>query len=421
MTPDRIEQRYQSAREIYASLGVDTEKALRDLAGIPLSLHCWQGDDVGGFESARGSLQDGGLQVTGHRPGKARTIEELRLDLEKAFSLIPGPRRLNLHAIYGDFRGRPADRDAIAPEHFRGWVDWARDRGLKLDFNSTCFAHSRAADGLTLSHPERAVRRFWIDHVKGCRRIALFMGRELQSPCLHNLWIPDGAKEAPVDRAACRDRLRESLDEIFAVDPGAAVRDSLESKLFGIGSESYVVGSHEFYLAYAVAKQKLLCLDLGHFHPTESIADKVSALLPFLPGLVFHISRGVRWDSDHVPVQDDALLGVTEEIARSEALDRIHVALDYFDGSINRVGAWVTGARAAQKGLLAGLLLPEAGLREAERDGDGFRRLALREEAKALPAGAVWDAYCLRHGVPAGADWIADAVRYESEVLAART
>jgi len=420
MNRDRIEKDYQSAREAYAELGVDTEKALQALASIPLSLHCWQGDDVGGFEAAGGSLQDGGLQVTGNRPGKARTIEELRQDLEKAFALIPGPRRLNLHAIYGDFRGRPADRDAISPDHFRGWVDWARDRGLKLDFNATCFAHPLAAGGLTLSHPDRAVRRFWIDHVKACRRIGVFMGRELQSPCLHNLWIPDGSKEAPVERAASRDRLRESLDEIYAVELGSAVKDSLESKLFGIGSASFVVGSHEFYLAYAVAKQKLLCLDLGHFHPTESIADKVSALLPFLPGLVFHLSRGVRWDSDHVPVLDDALLDVTREIIQAAAPEKIHLALDYFDGSINRVGAWVAGARAVQKGLLAALLQPQARLREAEEAGDGFKRLALREEAKARPAGAIWDAYCLRQGVPAGTDWIDEAVRYEKDVLAGR-
>ncbi|MDD8027133.1 MAG: L-rhamnose isomerase [Acidobacteriota bacterium] len=420
MNSARIQKSYLSAREAYAELGVDTDKAMAALAEIPLSLHCWQGDDVGGFENTGGSLQDGGLQVTGNRPGKARDIDELRLDLEKAFSLIPGPHRLNLHAIYGDFRGRPAERDEIAPDHFRGWVDWARERGLKLDFNATCFAHPMAADGFTLSHPDKSVRRFWIDHVKACRRVSVFMGRELKSPCLHNLWIPDGSKETPVDRAAYRGRLSEALDEIFAVDLGTAIRDSLESKLFGIGSESFVVGSHEFYLAYAVAKQKLVCLDLGHFHPTESVADKISALLPFLPGLVFHLSRGVRWDSDHVVVLDDSILALTEEIIRCRALDKSHVALDYFDGGINRVGAWVTGARAVQKGLLAALLLPEDKLRQAEAAGDAFQRLALREEAKAMPAGAVWDAYCEKAAVPAGTDWIAEAVGYEKDVLAVR-
>jgi L-rhamnose isomerase len=420
MTSAAVQSRYQSAREAYAALGVDADQALRTLSEIPLSLHCWQGDDVGGFESAGGSLQDGGLQVTGNHPGKARTIEELRQDLEKAFALIPGPRRLNLHAIYGDFRGRPAGRDEITPDHFRGWVDWARDRGFKLDFNSTCFAHPQAADGFTLSHSEKSVRKFWIDHVKACRRISLFMGRELRSPCLHNLWIPDGAKEAPVDRAAYRERLHESLDEIFAIDLGAPMKDSLESKLFGIGSESFVVGSHEFYLAYAVAKTKLVCLDLGHFHPTESVADKISAMLPFLPGLVFHLSRGVRWDSDHVVVLDDAILAVTEEIVRCRALDRSHIALDYFDGGLNRVGAWVTGARAVQKGLLAALLLPEDRLSRAEAEGNAFEKMALREEAKALPAGAVWDAYCESQSIPAGSDWIAEVSRYERDVLAAR-
>ncbi|MCX6560987.1 MAG: L-rhamnose isomerase [Candidatus Aminicenantes bacterium] len=421
MTSALIEKKYQSAREAYAELGVDTDKALRTLAEIPLSLHCWQGDDVGGFEAAGGSLQDGGLQVTGNHPGKARTIEELRQDLDKAFSLIPGPHRLNLHAIYGDFRGRPAGRDAIEPDHFRGWVDWARNRGLKLDFNATCFAHPMAADGFTLSHCDKSVRKFWIDHVKACRRISLFMGRELKSACLHNLWIPDGSKEVPVDRIAYRDRLRESLDEIFEIDLGAAMKDSLESKLFGIGSESFVVGSHEFYLAYAIAKKKLVCLDLGHFHPTESVADKISALLPFLPGLVFHLSRGVRWDSDHVVVLDDPILAVTEEIIRCRALDKMHVALDYFDGGLNRVGAWVTGARAVQKGLLIGLLQPEERLCKAEAESDAFARLALREEAKALPFGAVWDAYCEAQGVAAGPGWIADVNGYEKGVLAARS
>jgi L-rhamnose isomerase len=421
MTADAIEKRYQEAKEVYAGLGVDTETALQALAAIPLSIHCWQGDDVGGFEKGVGSLTDGGLQVTGNHPGKARTVAELRADLKEAFSLIPGPHRVNLHAIYGEFGGRRVDRSEIEPDHFHGWITWAHDEKLKLDFNPTCFAHPKAADGFTLSHPDKAVRKFWIEHVKRCRKIGAAMGRELKSPCLDNIWIPDGAKEAPVDRAGYRDRLREALDEIFSVEYGPSqLIDSLESKLFGIGSESFVVGSHEFYLGYAVSRGKLLCLDLGHFHPTESVADKVSALLPYLPGLVFHLSRGVRWDSDHVPILNDEILAVTEEIVRAGALDRIHLALDYFDGSINRVGAWVVGARSVQKGLLCGLLLPFEKIRAAEAEGRGFERLALREESKGLPFGAVWDAYCLRQDVPAGPAWIEEVSRYEKDVLIAR-
>ncbi len=421
MTPISIEKNYQAAKESYAGHGVDTEKVLKTLEEIPLSIHCWQGDDVGGFEKGGGSLTDGGLQVTGNHPGKARSVAELRRDLQEAFSLIPGPHRLNLHAIYGEFGGRPVDRAEIEPDHFRGWIGWANEEKLKLDFNPTCFAHPKAADGFTLSHPDRAVRKFWIEHVKRCRKIGAVMGRELKSPCLHNLWIPDGSKEAPADRAAYRGRLRESLDEIFETEYGPSqLKDSVESKLFGIGSESFVVGSHEFYIGYAVSRNKLVCLDLGHFHPTESVADKISALLPYLPGLVFHLSRGVRWDSDHVVLLNDDILAVTEEIVRAGAWDRVHLALDYFDASINRVGAWVIGARTVLKGLLCGLLLPFDKICAAEAEGRGFERLALREEFKGLPFGAVWDAYCLRQGVPAGPAWIDEAARYEKDVLRGR-
>jgi L-rhamnose isomerase len=313
------------------------------------------------------------------------------------------------------------DRDAIGPEHFRGWMDWAGREHLKMDFNSTCFGHPLAASGFTLSHRDPAVRRFWIDHVQACRRISAAAGAELGSPCLHNLWIPDGAKEAPVDRTAPRVRLRDSLEAIFAVehDP-ARMLDSLESKLFGIGSESYVVGSHEFYLGYAVARDKMICLDLGHFHPTESVADKVSAVLLFIRGIVFHLSRGVRWDSDHIVTLNDDLLAVAEEIVRAAALDRTLVALDYFDGSVNRIGAWVAGARASLRAFLAALLAPEAGLRAAEAEDRGLDRIVLREEARALPFGAVWDVHCLREGVPPGAAWLADIDRYERDVLADR-
>jgi L-rhamnose isomerase len=421
MNDERIERAYELAREAYAAHGVDTEAAIQKLKAVPLSLHCWQGDDVGGFERAGGNLSGSGLQVTGAFPGKPRTIEEFRADLRRAFSLIPGTRRLNLHAIYGEFGRTPVDRDAIGPEHFRGWMQWARGEGLKLDFNSTCFAHPLAASGFTLSHRDSAVRRFWIDHVRACRSISAVMGRELGSPCLHNLWIPDGSKEVPADRSGPRSRLRDALDEIFTeAYPPQHMRDSLESKLFGIGSESYVVGSHEFYLGYAVAKQKLICLDMGHFHPTESVADKVSAILLFAPGIVFHLSRGVRWDSDHVVTLNDDLLSVAEEIVRAAAPDRTFVALDYFDGGINRIGAWVAGARAALRAILFALLLPEARLREAEAGDRGLDRLVLREEARALPFGAVWDAFCVREGVPPGADWLADVRAYEKEVLAVR-
>jgi len=421
MKPGRIEQAYMLAQELYADHGVDTDKALKKLADISISLHCWQGDDVGGFERPGAGLTDGGLQVTGSHPGKARTIDELRADLHRAFALIPGAHRLNLHAMYGEFAGRTVDRNEIAADHFRGWVDWAKQEKLKLDFNATCFSHPKAADGFTLSHREKSIRKFWIEHVTRCRKISAFIGREMKSACLHNLWIPDGSKEVPVDRLAHRSLLKDSLDEIFAVDfSPAQMKDSLESKLFGIGSEAFVVGSHEFYLGYALSKGKMVCLDLGHFHPTESIADKISGILPFAPGLVFHLSRGIRWDSDHVVTFNDDIQAVAEEIVRCRALDRVHIALDYFDASLNRVGAWVIGARATLKAFLYALLLPEEKLRASERAHDNFGRLSLREEAKALPLGAVWDQHCLRADVPPGSDWLEEVSRYEREVLSRR-
>jgi L-rhamnose isomerase len=421
MNSGNIQKVYKAAQESYAEYGVDTEAALRKLKGVSLSLHCWQGDDVGGFEKPGAALSDGGLQVTGHWPGKARTIDELRQDLHEAFSLIPGSHRLNLHAIYGEFGGMDVERNEIGPEHFRGWIDWAKQEKLKIDFNATCFSHPKAASGFTLSHPEKSVRKFWIEHVQGCRKISGCIGRELKSACLHNLWIPDGSKEVPVDRFGCRALLKESLDEIYAVDYSPTqMKDSLESKLFGIGSESFVVGSHEFYLGYALSKGKMVCLDLGHFHPTESVADKVSAILAFAPGLVFHFSRGVRWDSDHVVTFTDDIQAVAEEIVRGQALDRTRIALDYFDASLNRIGAWVIGARATLKALLYALLLPEENLRAAERAGDNFKRLALREEFKSLPFGAIWDAFCLQCGVPAGREWLDEVGRYEKDVLSRR-
>jgi L-rhamnose isomerase len=422
MGTSQTEKIYEIAKEAYAGQHVDTEKALHRLKDISISLHCWQGDDVGGFEKAGAKLSGGGLQVTGAFPGKPRTIEELRMDLHKAFSLIPGSHRLNLHAIYGEFGSKSVERNEIEAGHFRGWVDWAKKHKLKIDFNATCFSHPKAASGFTLSHPDKSIRKFWVDHVKCCRNISSVIGLELSSACIHNLWIPDGSKEVPVERLAYRERLKESLDEIFATRYSPTqMKDSLESKLFGIGSESFVVGSHEFYLGYAQEKKKMVCLDLGHFHPTESVADKISAILLFTPGVVFHLSRGVRWDSDHVVALTDDILSVTEEIVRCRALDRTHVALDYFDASLNRVGAWVIGARAALKGFLSALLIPEDRLRAAERADNNFERLALREEFKSMPFGAVWDYFCFRENIPAGTEWMAEIAAYEKDVLARRT
>lgn len=417
----RIERDYQIAKEQYAALGIDTDRALTQLSQLAISLHCWQADDVGGFETPDASLAGSGLQVTGNYPGKPRNIEELRMDLAQALQLIPGSHRLNLHAIYGEFGGQRIDRDAISPEHFRGWVDWARQQNIKLDFNATCFSHPNASQGFTLSHRDRSIRSFWIEHVRRCREISAFMGRELNSPCIHNLWIPDGAKDAPVDRWTPRELLKESLDEIFAVEYSPAeMKDSIESKLFGIGSESYVVGSHEFYLSYAIARGKMICLDMGHFHPTESIADKISAILQFSAELLLHVSRGIRWDSDHVVILNDDLKSVAEEIVRADALHRVHIALDYFDASMNRVAAYVIGTRATLKSLLLAILEPRARLLQMEISGDHFSRLALLEELKTLPFGAVWDYYCLQHNVPTGTGWLEAVKRYEQEVLLKR-
>ena len=410
---------YATAKARYAELGVNTDTAMAKLARIPISLHCWQGDDVGGFEHSGGEL-GGGLAVTGNHPGKARTPEELRADLDLAFSLIPGRHRLNLHAFYGEFQGRKVDRNEIQPAHFKGWIDWAKDRRIGMDFNPTCFAHPLAADGFTLSHPKKTVRRFWIEHCIAAREIGAAMGRALGSPTVTNVWIPDGWKDVPVDHLAPRERLADSLDQVFAKPLNPAHHlDAVESKLFGIGSESYVVGSHEFYLGYAAKHQKLLCLDAGHFHPTEGIADKLSSVLMFVPEVLLHVSRGVRWDSDHVVLLDDALLSIAQELVRNKLLDRTHIGLDYFDASINRIAAWVIGTRNTLKALLIALLEPPA-LREAEKRGDLTARLALMEEAKGLPWGAVWDAYCESKGVPAGTRWLAEVQAYEKDTLALR-
>jgi L-rhamnose isomerase len=412
---------YEAAREAYGLLGVDTEAALGILARTPISVHCWQGDDVGGFESSSAGEPGGGLAVTGNYPGRARTAEELRADLEKVFSLVPGKHRLNLHAFYLDSGGKKVDRDQIETSHFQGWIDWAKSLGLGMDFNPTCFAHPKAADGFTLAHRDPGIRAFWIEHARRCRTIGADIGRALGSTCMVNVWIPDGYKDLPIDRIAPRKRLIESLDAIFAEQlPGKDEIDAVECKLFGIGSESYVAGSHEFYLGYAVSRQKAVCLDAGHFHPTETLADKISSVLLFVPRLLLHVSRGVRWDSDHVVILDDPTRAVMEELVRGDFLGRTSIGLDYFDASINRVAAWVIGIRATQKALLLALLEPSKQLREVEANGNLTARLALLEEAKSLPWGAVWDEFCRRHNVPAGAAWLPEAESYMQTTVRAR-
>jgi L-rhamnose isomerase len=414
----RTEPSFRLACQRYAALGVNVDRALQTLARIPVSLHCWQGDDVGGFESLRAALS-GGLVATGNHPGKARTPDELRADLEAALALIPGRHRVNLHAMYGEFGGRRVDRDEIEPAHFQNWIAWAKAGGLGLDFNPTCFSHPKAEDGFTLSHRDRSIRRFWIEHCRRSRLIGAAMGRALGEPCVTNVWIPDGFKDTPADRQAPRERLAAALDEVFAKPlPAKYNLDSVEGKLFGIGAESYTVGSHEFYLGYAITRRKLLCLDAGHFHPTESIADKISSVLLYLPELLLHVSRGVRWDSDHVVTFNDDLQAIAREVVACEP-QRIRLGLDYFDASINRVAAWVIGARNLLRALLLALLEPPA-IRAAERAGDFTARLALQEESRSLPFGAVWDHYCETQGVAVGEAWLADARRYEREILSNR-
>jgi L-rhamnose isomerase len=417
----QVERAFELAKERYAELGVDVDRALARLGDVAVSLHCWQGDDVGGFEGS-GEAIGGGLAVTGSYPGRARTADELRSDLDRALALIPGSHRLNLHASYAETGGVRVERDELRPEHFQGWIDWARARKLGMDFNPTYFAHPRAADGLTLSHPDDRVRTFWIEHGIACRRIGAAIGEALGSPCITNVWVPDGSKDTPVDRRGPRERLARSLDAVFAepIDPRLN-RDAVEGKLFGLGSEAYVVGSHEFYLGYAVTRKTMLCLDAGHFHPTEVISDKISAVLMSLDEVLLHVSRGVRWDSDHVVTLGDELVAIAQEVVRGDYLDRVHIGLDFFDASINRVAAWVVGARNMLRALLIALVEPTARLREAEAGGDLTARLALMEELKTLPFGAVWDYHCLAREVPVGPDWLAEVRAYERDVLSRRS
>jgi L-rhamnose isomerase len=419
-TETQIQQAYALAQERYASMGVDTGQALEKLSTIAISLHCWQGDDVGGFEPSDAEL-GGGLAVTGSYPGKARNADELRGDLDKAYSLIPGTHRLNLHAIYAETGGAKVERDELRPQHFARWVDWARENGHGLDFNPTFFAHPKAESGFTLASHDAGVRQFWIDHGIACRRIGAHFGQELGTPCVTNVWIPDGYKDTPADRATPRRLLKESLDAMFAeaLDPRHNL-DAVEGKLFGLGSESYVVGSHEFYLSYAISRGVLLCLDAGHYHPTEVISDKLSAVLQFLDRVLLHVSRGVRWDSDHVVVLSDEMQAIAQEIVRGAYLDRVHIGLDFFDASINRVAAWVIGTRSALKALLMALLEPSDALCQMEIEGDLTGRLALLEELKGLPTGAVWDQYCLQQDVPVGYSFMGEIRAYEQSVLALR-
>jgi L-rhamnose isomerase len=415
-----IEKSYRIAQEQYAALGVDTDAVLGQLSGIPISIHCWQGDDVGGFENAGGALGDG-LAVTGNYPGKARTPAELRADFEKALSLLPGTHRFNLHALYAEMDGKRADRDEISVAQFKNWIAWAKKLKIGLDFNQTYFSHPMVKGGLSLTHPNASVRKFWIEHGIRCREIAGEIGKALGKSCLTNLWIPDGMKDTPADRRGPRERLAASLDAIFKkkIDPKYNV-DSVEPKLFGIGAESYTPGSHEFYMGYAVSRGTLLTLDAGHYHPTEGIADKISSVLCFLPEIALHVSRGVRWDSDHVVTMTDDLQAIAQEIVWGGYQKRVRIGLDYFDASINRVAAWVIGTRNMRKALLMAMTTPIASIRAAEAEGDYTSRLALLEEAKTLPLGAVWNYYCAQQDVPVAEEWLKEVKAYEATVLAER-
>jgi L-rhamnose isomerase len=419
-TSKNIERAYHLAQERYAQLDVNTEAALNALKRIPISIHCWQGDDVGGFENAGGALGDG-LAVTGNYPGKARTANQLRSDFEEAISLVPGTHRFNLHASYAEMDGPKVDRDELSPDQFKNWIAWAKKLGIGLDFNQTYFSHPMVKGGFTLTHQEKPVRDFWIEHGIRCREIGAAIGKALGKTCVTNIWIPDGMKDTPADRKGPRERLVQSLDAIFKkkIDKRYNL-DSVEPKLFGIGAESYTPGSHEFYLGYAVSRGTLLTLDAGHYHPTEGIADKISSVLCYLPEIALHVSRGVRWDSDHVVTLTDDLQAIAQEIVWGGYTDRVHIGLDYFDASINRIAAWVIGTRNMCKALLLGLLAPIQKLKQLELEGDYTSRLALMEEAKLLPSGPVWDYYCEKAGVPVGDAWLAEVKKYEKEVLARR-
>ncbi|WP_067840102.1 L-rhamnose isomerase [Amphibacillus sediminis] len=416
-----IEQNYQLAKAQYEKWGIDVESALETLKQVPISIHCWQGDDVSGFEVDQQELS-GGIDVTGDYPGKATTPEQLRQDLEQALSLIPGKHRINLHAIYAETNGEKVERDQLEPKHFQNWIDWAKQHQLGLDFNPTLFSHPKAADGLTLSHPNKNIRDFWIRHCKASRQIAEYIGKELGTPALTNIWIPDGYKDTPSDRLTPRKRLKDSLDQIFSdqIDERYNI-DAVESKLFGIGSEAYVVGSHEFYLGYALKNNILCLLDTGHYHPTEMVSNKISAMLLFSDRIALHVSRPVRWDSDHVVTFDDELKEIGLEIVRNDALDKVMIGLDFFDASINRVAAWTIGTRNMIKSLLYALLMPNDQLKAYQEQGNFTERLAILEEFKTYPFGAIWDYYCKQMNVPVGVEWLKQVQQYEQEVLLNRS
>lgn len=414
-----IDQAWELAKQRFNAVGVDVENALKTMERLPVSMHCWQGDDVAGFENPEGSLT-GGIQATGNYPGKARNAVELRADLEMALTLIPGPKRLNLHAIYLE-SDTPVARNKIEPRHFANWVEWAKKHHLGLDFNPSCFSHPLSADGFTLSSANPETRQFWIEHCQASRRISAYFGEQLGTPSVMNIWIPDGMKDTPIDRLAPRQRLASALDEVIAemLNPAHHI-DAVESKLFGIGAESYTVGSNEFYLGYAASRQTALCLDAGHFHPTEVISDKISSAMLYVPRLLLHVSRPVRWDSDHVVLLDDETQAIASEIVRHNLFNRVHIGLDFFDASINRIAAWVIGTRNMKKALLRALLEPTNHLRNLEESGDYTARLALLEEQKSLPWQAVWEMYCQRNDVPVDASWLKAVREYEEQILSQR-
>ncbi len=415
------EKAYQAAKEVYSGYGINTDKILQTLDQVSLSIHCWQADDVAGFENVQEGLEGSGLQVTGNYPGKAGNMEEFRMDLDKAFSLIPGNHRLSLHASYGDFSAGFPGRDKIGPKHFQSWIEWAKTRNIKIDFNSTFFAHPNVKDGYTLASKDKTIRQYWIEHGKKCREISAFIGKEQGSRCVHNIWIPDGSKDITPSRYEHRSLLKDSLDKMLAKKyPADQMIDSVESKLFGIGSEAFVVGSHEFYFGYAVQNNMMLTLDIGHFHPTESVADKVSSAFLFINELLFHVTRGIRWDSDHIVAFNDQLTELMQEIVWTGKLDKVSLGLDFFDATVNRIGAYAIGARNAQKALLLALLMPTKEMVKYENQGRYFERLALFEEFKTKPFGALWDYYCLSKNVPVGESYISEIQKYEEEVLSKR-
>ena len=421
MNKELVKNAYEIAMKQYAEIGVNTGAAIEKMKDVAISLHCWQTDDVGGFETPDAELSGGGIQATGNYPGKAMSIADMRSDLDKVLSLLPGKQRLNLHAIYGDFAGEKVDRNEIEVKHYQSWIDWCKEKGIGMDFNATCFSHPLADSGFTLSSKDEKVRQFWVEHLKCCRAISAEIGKQLGTPCVHNTWIPDGSKDTPIDRNGYRAILTKSLDEGMAQDyPKEYMKDAIESKLFGIGAESMTVGSHDYYLGYAIKNNKLICLDNGHFHPTEVVGDKISSVLQFVDEILLHVTRPVRWDSDHVVTLNEEVQLIASEIMRNNFLDRVNIGLDFFDASINRIGAYVIGTRAAQKAFLYAALEPTADLIKLEEEGKYFERLAMLEELKTMPFSAVWDYYCLSEDVAVGTDYISEIQKYEKEVLLKR-